>query len=143
MEKQLKLVDYSDSESEKEDENTPTSQGFTGSIRDDQGRPVGIITPTPQAQEIESDFSDELEEAGLLETEQFPDPTDGRPPNSPTYDQSSNQPNSASEDLSTSFGFEVARDNPEIILISDSSQGTIILSPVRNNDDHLSATTGN
>ena len=120
MDENVKLVDYSDSETEEEEQATPVQ------ILDKRGRKVAVVEPTqhgnaPSVSEIVGDQNDvdnqqeETEESNSIQ----PDPVE--------YEES---------DI----------ENPrheEIIIISDSSQSTIILSPPRETDDHHSATSGN
>ena len=72
MDKQLKPVDYSDSESETEEESPAVLHGAeTFSVRDSQGRQVAIVEPTPQnvavVHPMDSSAEEDLEGSGIFE----------------------------------------------------------------------------
>ena len=83
MEDKLKLVEYSDSESEADETvslpTVPATQDRSVPVRDSQGRQVAIVEPTPQnvavVQPMESiggdddDDDEDLEGTGLFEPE--------------------------------------------------------------------------
>ena len=129
MDENVKLVDYSDSESEEEEQATPVQ------ILDKRGRKVAFVEPTqhgnaPSGSEIVGDQNDvhnqeeETEESNSIQ----PDPVEYEEPEMINLTAESDIENPRHE---------------EIIIISDSSQSTIILSPPRETDDHHSATSGN
>ena len=151
MEDKLKLVEYSDSESE-EDETVslptvPATQDGSVPVRDSQGRQVAIVEPTPQnvavVQPMESiggddDDDEDLEGTGLFEPE-VDDPLSTQ-----ATQGSSSQVDLyfVSPEIADSLQIENPRDNVDVIIISDSSQDTIISEPC-DLDDHRSATSGN
>ena len=153
MENNLKLVDYSDSESEPEESQTlPVTQHGTSSapVRDSQGRQVAVVGPTPQSvavvhpMEGDGDGDEEdLEGTGIFEVNED-DPlsalstqaTQGSSPNIV-------DPYFVSQEIAESLDLEIPRGNEDVIVISDSSQGTIIVSEPGDLDDHRSATSGN
>ena len=151
MEDKLKLVEYSDSESEADETvslpTVPATQDGSVPVKDSQGRQVAIVEPTPQnvavVQPMESiggDNDDEdLEGTGLFEPE-VDDPLSTQA----TQGSSSQvDPYFVSPEIADSLQIENPRDNVDVIIISDSSQDTIIISEPCDLDDHRSATSGN
>ena len=151
MENNLKLVDYSDSESEGEESETlPVKQHGPASapVRDSQGRQVAVVGPTPQNVAVvnpmqgDADDDEDLEGTGIFEANEN-DPlssvstqaTQGSSPNALN-------PYFVSQDIAEALDIEIARANEDVIVISDSSQETIIVSEPGDLDDHRSATSG-
>ena len=144
MEQKLKLVEYSDSDSEADE---PVNQQGSFPVRDFQGRQVAVVEPTPQnvavVHPIESHSGDDedLEGTGIFEA-QVDDPL------STQATQGSSSPNQlnpyfVSPEIAESLEIEISRDNLDVIVISDSSQDTIIISETGGLDDQRSATSGN
>ena len=126
MENKLKLVEYSDSESEGEDSQVNETENFQ--ITDAQGRQVAVVEPTPQ-QEIESDAESNNTGEFLAEED---DPL------------STQATAGSSQEIASSGDIELARnEDPEVILSTDSSQSTIVVSPPRETDEQMSHTKGN
>ena len=152
MEDKLKLVEYSDSESEADETvslpTVPATQDGSVPVRDSQGRQVAIVELTPQnvavVQPMESiggddDDDEDLEGTGLFEPE-VDDPLSTQA----TQGSSSQvDPYFVSPEIADSLQIENPRDNVDVMIISDSSQDTIIISEPCNLDDHRSATSGN
>ena len=152
MEDKLKLVEYSDSESEADEtvslSTVPATQDGSVPVKDSQGRQVAIVEPTPQnvavVQPMESiggddDDDEDLEGTGLFEQE-VDDPLSTQA----TQGSSSQvDPYFVSPEIADSLQIENPRDNVDVIIISDSSQDTIIISEPCDLDDHRSATSGN
>ena len=144
MEQKLKLVEYSDSDSEPDE---PVNQQGSIPVRDSQGRQVAVVEPTPQnvavVHPIESHSGDDedLEGTGIFEA-QVDDPLSTQ---ATQGSSSSNQlnPYFVSPEIAESLEIEISRDNLDVIVISDSSQDTIIISETGGLDDQRSATTGN
>ena len=133
MDHKLKLVEYSDSDTEPEESETvPVTQQGPAPVRDSQGRQVAVVGPTPQhvavVQPMEAGSGDEedLEGTGIFE----PDEND---PLSTQATQGSSSPNHqidpyfVSQEIAQSLEIEIPRENVEIIVISDCSQDTIII----------------
>ena len=151
MENKLKLVEYSDSESEADETVSlpavPATQDGSVPVRDSQGRQVAIVEPTPQnvavvlpMESIGGDDDDEgLEGTGIFEPE-VDDPLSTQ-----ATQGSSSQVDSyfVSPEIADSLQIENPRDNVDVIIISDSSQDTIIISEPGDLNDHRSATSGN
>ena len=151
MEDKLKLVEYSDSESEADETvslpTVPATQDGSVPVRDSQGRQVAIVEPTPQnvavVQPMESiggdDDDEDLEGTGLFEPE-VDDPLSTQA----TQGSSSQvDPYFVSPEIADSLQIENPRGNVDVIIISDFSQDTIIISEPCDLDDHGSATSGN
>ena len=154
MEDKLKLVEYSDSESEANENvslpTVPATQDGSVPVRDFQSRQVVIVEPTPQnvavVQPMESiggddddDDDEDSEGTGLFEPE-VDDPLSTQA----TQGSSSQvDPYFVSPEIADSLQIENPRDNVDVIIISDSSQDTIIISEPGDLDDHRSATSGN
>ena len=149
MEDKLKLVECSDSESEADETISVPAVSATqdGSVpvRDSQGRQVAIVEPTPQnvavVQPMESiggdDDDEDLEGTGIFEPE-----VDGPLSTQATQGSSSQvDPYFVSPEIADSLQIENPRDNVDVIIISDSSQDTIIISEPGDLDDHRSATS--
>ena len=147
IEQKLKLVEYSDSDSEPEETVTVSvTQEGPVPVRDSQGRQVAVVEPTPQNVEVvqlmESNSDDEdLEGTGIFEPE-LDDPL------STQATQGSSSLNQVdlyfvSQDKAESLKIEIFRDNLDIIIISDSTHDTIIISEPGDFDDHRNATSGN
>ena len=151
MDKQLKLVDYSDSESETEEQYPEVFEQQcslhgedTFSVRDSQGRQVAIIEPTPQnvavVHPMDTSADDDLEGTGIFEPE-IDDPLSTQATHGSSSPDEIN-PYFVSQELAESLDIEMPRDNLEVIVISDSSQDTIVISEPRETDDHRSDTSG-
>ena len=152
MEDKLKLVEYSDSESETDETvslpTVPATQDGSVPVRDSQGRQVAIVEPTPQNVAVvhpmesigdDDDDDEDLEGTGLFEPE-VDDPLSTQA----TQGSSSQvDPYFVSPEIADSLQIENPRDNVDVIIISDSSQDTIIISEPGDLDDHKSATSGN
>ena len=152
MENNLKLVDYSDSESEGEESETlPVREHGPASapVRDSQGRQVAVVGPTPQnvavvnPMQADADDDEDLEGTGIFEPNEN-DPLSGVSTQA-TQGSSPNalNPYFVSQDIAEALDIEIARANEDVIVISDSSQGTIIVSEPGDLDDHRSGTSGN
>ena len=149
MEHKLQLVDYSDSDSEPEESETlPATQHEHASapVRDSQGRQVAVVGPTPQNVAVvnpmqgDADDDEDLEGTGIFEAnENDPLSTQATQGSSPNI----LDPYFVSQDIAEALDIEIARANEDVIVISDSSQGTIIVSEPGDLDDHRSATSGN
>ena len=154
----IKLVDYSDSDSDNDespsnytDSNSPTNpeikieSGNDKSIQESKVIQIAIVEPTPQQQSRPSSSDDEdLDGTGIFDAgENDPLSTQATagssPPNPPSQDDPYYIPPEIAQALDD---VEQARDNEEVIVISDDSQGTVILTPPRNADEHMSCTTG-
>ena len=142
MEQKLKLVEYSDSDSEPEETVTfPVTQHGSVPVRDSQGRQVAVVEPTPQnvavvhPMESHSGDDEDLEGTGIFKPQVYD-------PLSTQATQGSTSPNQLNPHF-VSPEIEIPRDNLDIIIISDSSQDTIIISEPGDLDDHRSATSGN
>ena len=141
MDHKLKLVEYSDSEPEEESETVPVTQQAPASVRDSQGRQVAVVGPTPQhvavVHPMEADGGDEedLDGTGLFEP-------DGNDPLSTQATQGSSSPSHqidpyfVSQEITEYLELEIPRENVDVIVISDSSQDTIIISEPGDSDDH-------
>ena len=147
MEQKLKLVEYSDSESEPEETVTfPVTQQGSVLVRDSQARQVAVVEPIPQnvvvVHPIESNSGDgeDLEGTGIFEP-QVDDPLSTQAAQGSTSPNQVN-PHFVSPEIAESLEIEIPRDNLDIIIISDSSQDTIIFSEPEDFDDHRSATSG-
>ena len=169
MESHRKLVDYSDSDSEidQQESQAPVispflhfTQQFLPSNRQSRVIQVAVVEPTPQTQEIPSDLSDDLEGTGVLEEDDNEvtssnnldetfnfDPEENDPLSTQSTVSSTTQHEEGSntldvevvaQDIAPSMGFETPRGNPEVIVISQSSPSTIVVS-----DDQHSCTSGN
>ena len=146
MEKQLKLVDYSESESETEEESPPLSHGADNfSVRDSQGRQVAVVEPTPQnvavVHPMDSSADDDLEGTGIFK----PDADDPLSTQATHGSSSPDQvdPYFVSQEIAECLDIEIPREDVEVIVMSDSSQETIIVSEPGETDDHRSDTLGN
>ena len=152
MDHKLKLVDYSDSDTEPEESETvPVTQQEPPPMRDSQGRQVAVVGPTPQhtpqhvavVHPMEAGGGDEedLNGTGIFEA-------DENDPLSTQATQGSSSPNDqidpyfVSQEIAESLEIEISRENVDIIVISDCSQDTIIISEHSECDDHRSATSG-
>ena len=142
----MKLVDYSDSESETEEESPAVLHGAeTFSVRDSQGRQVAVVEPTPQnvavVHPMDSSADEDLEGTGIFE----PDANDPLSTQATHGSHSPDQvdPYFVSQEIAESLDIEIPREDVEVIVISDSSQDTIIVSEPRETDDHRSDTSGN
>ena len=152
MDKQLKLVDYSDSESETEEQSPqlPEQQcntlhgADTFTVRESQGRQIAVVEPTPQnvavVHPMDSSADDDLEGTGIFEPE-LDDPLSTQATHGSSSPNEIN-PYFVSQELAESLDIEMPRDNLEVIVISDSSLDTIIISEPRETDDHRSDTSG-
>ena len=149
MESKLKLVEYSDSDDSEAEENVPVSEQNQAScvdvysITDSQGRQVAVVEPTPQTVAVvnpmTSSSDEDLDGTGLF------DPGESDPlATQPTLSSSGPDhldPSFVSQDISDVLHVEIPRE--DIIVISDSSPDTVVISPPRHADDHMSATSGN
>ena len=147
MEK-IKLVDYSDSESESEEQSSVphTAETFstadTFSVKDSQGRQVAIVEPTPQnvavVHPMDSSSDEDLDGTGIFEPE-----LDSALSTQATHGSSSPNaidPSFVSQEIAESLQIEIPRE--DIIVISDSSQETVIVLDPGEVDDHRSDTSG-
>ena len=134
MEQNLKLVEYSDSDSEPEETvNVQVTQQGCVPVRDSQGGQVAVVEPTPQnvavIHPMESHSGgdgEDLEGTGIFEPQvDYPLSTQAT--------QGSSSPNQlnpyfVSPEITKFLEIEIPRDNLDVIVISDSSQDTIIIS---------------
>ena len=146
MNMEQKLVEYSDSDSEPEETETcPVTKDGPVPVRDSQG--VAVVELTPQnvavVHPMESNSSDDedLEGTGIFEL-QVDDPLSTQATQGSTSPNQVN-PYFVSTEIAESLEIEIPSDNLDIIIISDSSQDTIIISEPGDFDDHRSATSGN
>ena len=148
MDHKLKLVDYSDSDTEPEEgETVPVTQQEPPPMRDSQGRQVAVVGPTPQhvavVHPMEAGGGDEedLNGTGIFEA-------DENDPLSTQATQGSSSPNDqidpyfVSQEIAESLEIEISKENVDVIVISDCSQDTIIINEHSECDDHRSATSG-
>ena len=151
MENNLKLVDYSDSESEGEESETllvrqhPPSSAAP--VRGSQGRQVAVVGPTSQNVAVvhpigDDDYEEDLEGTGIFEAAEN-DPLSTQATQGSSSPNQSLDPYFVSQDIAESLDIEIPRANEDVIVIFDSSQGTIIVSEPGDLDDHRSATSGN
>ena len=146
MDKQLKLVDYSDSESETEEESPAVLHGAeTFSVRDSQGRQVAIVEPTPQnvavVHPMDSSAEEDLEGSRIFEPD-VNDPLSTQATHGSSSPADEVDPYFISQEIAESLDIEIPRGDVEVIVISDSSQDTIIISEPREAADCRSDTSG-
>ena len=142
----FKLVDYSDSDSDNDTDGTVSVQ-----LLDSEGRQVAVVEPTPQNVAVvnpvisfdpmESHIQEDLDGTGIFE----PEADDPLSTQATQGSSSSNpiDPSFVSQDIAEALEIEIPRENVDVIVISDSSQDTIIISEPGNLDDAMSATSGN
>ena len=106
---------------------------------------VAVVGPTPQnvavvnPMQADADDDEDLEGTGIFEPNEN-DPLSGVSTQA-TQGSSPNalNPYFVSQDIAEALDIEIARANEDVIVISDSSQGTIIVSEPGDLDDHRSA----